>query len=151
MTLFPRKRKGIKYHRNYMTDFFFFLFFFFLNLFRNVKCYKGDLGGECVFKAQYKLGFVWFSTLPGMFATEIVLEAHRVFWEPENHKSQLENVFCDPRDCGKSLSPHSAHWGTWPTCLQDPCKVAHVAACSLGHVLPSSSVSRAKTLAFPFL
>lgn len=35
--------------------------------------------GECVFKAQYKLGFVWFSTLPGMFATEIVLEAHRVF------------------------------------------------------------------------
>lgn len=33
---------------------------------------------EFVFTAQYKHGFVWFSTLPGMFATEIVLEAYTV-------------------------------------------------------------------------
>lgn len=32
--------------------------------------------GEFVFRAQYKHGFVWFSTLPGMFAAEVVLEAY---------------------------------------------------------------------------
>ena len=42
-----------------------------------VNARKG-IWGEFVFRAQYKLELVWFSTLPGMFATEIVLEAHTV-------------------------------------------------------------------------
>lgn len=32
-----------------------------------------------VFRAHYKHRFVWFSTLPGMTATETVLEAYVVF------------------------------------------------------------------------
>ena len=89
---------------------------------------RKGIWGEFVFRAQYKLELVWFSTSPEIFATEIVLEAHTVSSEPENHTLQLENGFHDPRGCGWSQSPLCAHLHTcaWP---QDPCKLAHVAAC----------------------
>lgn len=73
-----------------------------------LNAWKG-ICGEFVFRAHYKHGFVWFSTLPGMLATEVVLDAYTASWEPENHKLQLENGLHDTRECGKSQSPYCAH------------------------------------------
>lgn len=88
----------MKYNRRDAIDYY--------TLLRMLNAGEG-VCGEFVFRAQYKYGFVRFSTLPGMFATQLVSEAYtNSILRTENHRLQLKNELYDTRDCRKSQSPH---------------------------------------------
>lgn len=137
--IFPRKRKGTKYSRIYMIDWYTSL--------GMLNTRKGTCG-EFAFRAKWECGFVLFSTLPGRVAAEIMLEAYIVSWESESHKLQLENGSMT-LETGKSQSPHCEHLPC--RCLSAGPLQSSTCLCLLMlwvHVHPSNSRPKSEHVTF---